>query len=390
MNATRKRPVYLDNHATTPVDPRVLAKMLPFFTEAFGNASSTDHEHGAESHAAVEEARREVARLVGAEAKEIVFTSGATESINLALIGAAEERAANGKHIITSAIEHPAVLDTCRYLETRGWEVTYLPVDANGLHDPGQFEASVREDTVLVSVMAANNEIGVLQPIREIAAIAHDVGAWFHTDATQAVAYAALDVQETGCDLVSFSSHKIYGPKGVGALYLRRSYPRARVVEQMHGGGHEGGFRSGTLNVPGIVGFGEAAALASMVRQTESQQVRAIRDSLLEELRERLGAIEVNGDLQKRLPNNLSFAIPGIEARSILTQVSSVLSASVGSACATASVSPSHVLLALGHGEERAHASIRFGVGRFNSDEDVSLAVGAISEAVRRLRALQT
>jgi cysteine desulfurase len=385
----RPRPVYLDHHATTPVDPRALEKMLPYFTSIFGNASSMDHHHGAEAQAAVEKARGQVARLIGADAKEIVFTSGATESINLALLGAAQQRVDRGKHIITSLIEHPAVLDTCRYLETRGWEITHLPVDPNGLHDPEQFKAALRPDTVLVSVMAANNEIGVIQPIREIAEIAHSAGALFHTDATQAVGYEALDVHQARIDLASFSAHKIYGPKGVGALYVRRSYPRVRIVQQLHGGGHERGLRSGTLNVPGIVGFGEAAAIASSVRSSESQRVRLLRDELLRGLQGLGVGVQVNGDLTRRLPNNLNVAFLAHEARSILALISDEVSVSLGSACASASVHPSHVIVALGDGEARSHSSIRFGLGRFNEHGDVQAAVTAIARAVHQLERLR-
>ena len=388
MTTTPKRPVYLDNHATTPVDPRVLEKMLPFFTDAFGNASSTDHEHGNEAHAAVETARGHVARTIGADAKEIVFTSGATESINLALIGVAESRQADGRHIVTSVIEHPAVLDTCGYLESRGWEVTYLPVDASGLHDPAQFAAVIRSDTVLVSVMAANNEIGVIQPLREIADVAHAAGAWFHTDATQAVSYTRIDVRDLGVDLLSFSSHKVYGPKGVGALFVRRTHPRVRVLRQVHGGGHERGLRSGTLNVAGVVGFGEAAALTVSERTTETARVRALRDALLAGLRDEVDGVMVNGDIECRLPNNLNVAIADVESRSLLPQVSSAISVSLGSACATGSVSPSHVIRALGFGDERAHRSVRFGIGRFNTHDDIGVAVRAIAEATSRVRRL--
>lgn len=389
MTRPATRPIYLDNHATTPVDPRVLAKMLPYFTDVFGNASSTDHEHGAEAHAAVERARGQVARAIGAEAKEIVFTSGATESINLALVGAAEARKTTGRHIVTSVIEHPAVLDTCRHLESRGWEVTYVPVNSNGLHDPGQFAEAVRPDTILVTVMAANNEIGVLQPIREIAAVAHGVGAWFHTDATQAVAYTDMDVRAVRVDLLSFSAHKLYGPKGVGALFTRLDYPRVRLRRQTHGGDHERGIRSGTLNVPGIVGFGAAAELAAANRITESKRVNALRDSLLRQLVEQVSEVEINGDLNQRLPNNLNAAFVGLEARSLLTLVSSDVSLSLGSACATGKVEPSHVIGALGHADERSHASIRFGLGRFNTEEDIAVAVVAILNAVNRLRSLK-
>ena len=390
MTTLRPKPVYLDNHATTPVDPRVLECMLPYFTTLFGNASSTDHDHGAEAHTAVENARTQVARAIGADAKEIVFTSGATESINLALIGVAEARQSSGKHIVTSAIEHPAVLDTCRHLEARGWEVTYVGVDANGLHDPAQFEAALRPDTVLVSVMHANNEIGVIQPLREIASAASAVGALMHTDATQAVGYLDVDVRALGVDLLSFSSHKIYGPKGVGALFVRRTSPRIRVIRQMHGGGHERGLRSGTLNVAGIVGFGKAAALAKAERVAEAERVRCMRDALLTSFRASLDGVEVNGDMARRLPNNLNIAFADVESRSLLAQVSSEISVSLGSACATGSVTPSHVIQALGFGDERAHGSMRFGFGRFNSNDDVNVAVNAISKAVTRVRELRT
>lgn len=380
------RPVYLDNHATTPMDPRVLEAMLPYFTEAYGNASSTDHEHGAEAQKAVERARGQVASLIGASPAEIVFTSGATESVNLALIGAAIARQEIGRHIVTSVIEHPAVLDSCRHLETMGWEVTYVPVAANGLHEPGQFESVVRPDTVLVSVMAANNEIGVLQPIREIAAVVHGVGAWFHTDATQAVAYTDVDIRDIGADLLSFSSHKIYGPKGVGALFIRRSYPRVRIAKQTFGGGHERGVRSGTLNVPAIVGFGVAASAVAATRHGEAKRLKNLRDSLLKCLESEIGGVEVNGDLQTRLANNLNVAFAGLDARSIISMTRQEISVSLGSACATGTVAPSHVIMALGYGEDRAHSSVRFGFGRFNDQHDVVTAVDSLKRAVSRLR----
>lgn len=381
----RSRPVYLDYHATTPVDARVLESMLPFFGERFGNATS-DHTFGVEAHEAVERARTQVANGIGADPAEIVFTSGATESINLAIIGVAESTEARGRHIVTSVIEHPAVLDTCRYLESRGWDVTYLPVDGDGLHSVAQVASAMRPQTVLVSIMAANNEIGVLQPIEEIAAVVRAHGALFHTDATQALCYVPINVHQAGIDLLSCSSHKVYGPKGVGALYVRRSFPRVKLRQLSHGGGHERGMRSGTLNVPGIVGFGAAVELASRARREEALGVRALRDELLTLLSDGIEGVTVNGHVTHRLPNNLNITIEGVESRSVLSLVAGKVALSTGSACATGKVEPSHVVMSLPGGEARAHSALRMAVGRSTTRDDVAEASRAIISAVDAIR----
>ncbi len=388
QNGLSRRPVYMDHHATTPVDPRVLEAMLPYFSQVFGNAASVDHEYGAEASQAVEAARDQIARLINARADEIIFTSGATESDNLAILGVAEQYADRGNHIITCMTEHKAVLDTCKYLERKGWRVTYLPVDQQGLVDPDDVRRAITPGTVLISIMAANNEIGVLAPIAEIGRIAREREVIFHTDATQAVGHIPVDVEAMNIDLLSMSAHKIYGPKGIGALYVRRRHPRVRVAEQMHGGGHERGMRSGTLNVPGIVGFGRALEIAGQEMESESQRLRALRDRLWTELQARLDHVELNGHPTQRLPHNLSIAIPGIESRSLLVQLKHDVALSTGSACTTAKVEPSHVILALGYGEERAHCSLRFGLGRENTEADVDFVVERLAVTVRRLARL--
>lgn len=383
-----RHPVYMDHHATTPVDPRVMEAMLPYFSQIFGNAASIDHVYGAEAENAVEHARRQIAQLINARPSEIVFTSGATESDNLAILGVAEKYADHGNHLITCVTEHKAVLDTCHYLENRGWRVTYLPVDQKGLLDPDDVRRAITSNTVLISVMAANNEIGVLAPISEIGQIAHDHEVLFHTDAAQAVGHIPIDVQAMNLDMLSISAHKIYGPKGVGALYVRRLRPRVRVAEQLHGGGHERGMRSGTLNVPGIVGMGKALDIAGKEMQAETGRLCRLRDQLWTRLQATLNSVELNGHPAQRLPHNLSVAIPGVESRSLLVQLKKDVALSTGSACTTAAVEPSHVLLALGYGEERAHCSLRFGLGRENTENDVSFVVECLSEAVQLLRRL--
>lgn len=387
-NELSRRPVYMDHHATTPVDPRVVEAMLPYFDQVFGNAASVDHEYGAEALRAVERAREHIASIINARLDEIIFTSGATESDNLAILGVAEQYADRGNHIITCVTEHKAVLDTCRYLEHKGWRITYLPVDQQGLVDPDDVRRAITPDTVLISIMAANNEIGVLAPIAEIGRIAREHEVLFHTDATQAVGHIPIDVEMMNIDLLSMSAHKIYGPKGIGALYVRKRRPRVRVAEQMHGGGHERGMRSGTLNVPGIVGFGKALEIAGREMETESQRLRSLRDRLWAELQARLDHVELNGHPTQRLPHNLSIAIPGIESRSLLIQLKHDVALSTGSACTTAKVEPSHVILALGYGEERAHCSLRFGLGRENTEADVDFVVGKLVAAVQRLHHL--
>lgn len=388
MEEARSQRIYLDHHATTPVDPRVVEAMLPYFTDVFGNASSVDHVYGAEAKHAVDEARGRVAQLLRADPAEVIFTSGATESNNLAIKGVAESLSERGKHIITCATEHPAVLDTCADLEVRGWQVTYLPVAPDGLVDPSEVARSITAETVLISIMAANNETGVLSLIQEIGEVAREHDVLFHTDATQAVPHVEIDVSKVGVDLLSLSGHKMYGPKGVGALYVRRRSPRIKLHPQLHGGGHERKFRSGTLNVPGIVGLGAAAALVHMERSEESNRVAALRRDMWEEIQERVGRVNLHGHEARRLPNSLNFAVQGVESRSVIAQVRDRLAISTGSACATLDVEPSHVLLAMGFDEEEAHSTLRIGLGRFTTEDEVVGAVELLARAVSRARRL--
>ncbi len=381
------KPIYLDNHATTPVDPRVLEAMLPYFSEKFGNAASRSHSYGWEAEQAVERAREQIAGLIGASAKEIIFTSGATESDNLALKGVAEMYAERGDHIITAATEHKAVLDACKHLEKQGRRVTYLPVDREGLIDLDQLRRAITDRTILISVMWANNEIGVLQPIRQIGRIARERGVLFHTDATQAVGKVPVNVEEDCVDLMSLSAHKMYGPKGVGALYVRRKNPRVQLAAQMDGGGHERGMRSGTLNVPGIVGFGEACAICAREMAEEAVRLAALRDRLKDRLLAELDEVYVNGSLAHRLPNNLNMSFAYVEGESLMMAMKDV-AVSSGSACTSATLEPSYVLKALGVSDDLAHTSIRFGLGRFNTAEEIEYAAGRVIEAVRRLREL--
>jgi cysteine desulfurase len=378
-------PVYMDHHATTPVDPRVVEAMLPYFTEMPGNAASIDHIYGTEANQAVTRAREQISSLINAKPREIIFTSGATESDNLALIGVAQKYAGKGKHIITCQTEHKAVLDTCKYLQEQGWDVTYLPVDQQGLLDPDDVRRAIRPDTVLITIMAANNEIGVLAPLAEIGRIAREYGVFFHTDATQAVGHIPIDVQAMNIDLLSMSAHKIYGPKGVGALYVRSSRPRVGIAEQIHGGGHERSMRSGTINVPGVVGFGKALEIAKKEMRQEAVRLSELRNKLWNELRENIPGIELNGHPTVRLPHNLSVAIPGIESRLVLMRLKNDVAISIGSACTTANVEPSHVLLALGYGEERAYSSLRIGLGRENLLEDVYFTKKQLINSIQQL-----
>jgi len=382
-----KTPIYLDNHATTPVDPRVLKAMLPYFTERFGNAASRNHSFGWQAEEAVEKARRQIAELIGATPKEIIFTSGATESNNLAIKGAAEMYAEKGNHIITVATEHKAVLDTCKRLEKRGCQVTYLSVNKDGLIDPDQLRKTITDRTVLISVMYANNEIGVVQPIAEIGRIAKERGVLFHSDATQAVGKVPVNVIEDDIDLMSLSAHKMYGPKGIGALYVRRKNPRVQLTAQMDGGGHERGMRSGTLNVPAIVGLGEACAICQREMAEESGRLGELRDHLKDRLLAELDEVYVNGSMEHRLPNNLNMSFAYVEGESLLMGINDV-AVSSGSACTSATLEPSYVLKALGVGEDLAHTSIRFGLGRFNTAEEIEYVVGRLVEVVRRLREL--
>jgi cysteine desulfurase len=376
--------VYLDHHATTPVDPRVLAAMLPFFGPKFGNAASRSHRFGWEAEKAVEFARKRVAALAGATPREIVFTSGATESNNLAIKGVAEAHRNAGNHIVTMATEHKAVLDPARHLERSGLAVTVLPPCPDGLIDLDRLRAAIRPETLLVSVMYANNEIGVIQPIGEIGAICRDRGVLFHCDAAQAFGKIPIDVNASGIDLMSVSAHKMYGPKGVGALFVRRR--KVQLAAQMDGGGHEAGMRSGTLNVPGIVGFGEACALCAGEMAEESVRLGALRDRLLEQLAGGLEAVTVNGSLEHRLPGNLNVSFAGVNAESLLMSLPEV-ALSTGSACSSAVAEPSHVLRALGIGEDLAHSSVRFGLGRFNTADEIDFVARRVIESVKRLRA---
>ncbi len=380
-----KLPIYFDYSATTPVDPRVAEKMIPYLVEKFGNPASRSHAFGWEAEAAVEEAREEVARLVNADPKEIVWTSGATESNNLALKGAANFYAGKGKHIITVKTEHKAVLDTCRELERQGFEVTYLDVQDNGLINLEVFKGALRPDTILVSVMFVNNEIGVIQPIAEIGEICREKGIIFHVDAAQATGKVDIDLATLKVDLMSFSAHKTYGPKGIGALYIRRK-PRIRLEAQMHGGGHERGFRSGTLATHQIVGMGEAFRLAREEMAVENKRIGALRDRLLKGLSD-IEHVFVNGDLTHRVPHNLNISFAYVEGESMLMAIKD-LAVSSGSACTSASLEPSYVLRALGRDDELAHSSIRFTIGRFNTEEEVDYAVKLLHEKIGKLREL--
>ena len=380
-----KLPIYLDNSATTPVDPRVAEKMIPYLVEKVGNPASRSHAFGWEAEAAVETARDEVAKLVNADPKEIVWTSGATESDNLAIKGAANFYSGKGKHLITLKTEHKAVLDTCRELERHGFEVTYLDVQENGLIDLEGLKAAIRPDTILISVMFVNNEIGVIQPIAEIGEICREKGIIFHVDAAQATGKVAIDLTTLKVDLMSFSAHKMYGPKGIGALYIRRK-PRVRLEAQMHGGGHERGFRSGTLPTHQIVGMGEAFRIAREEMVEENKRIRALRDRLLKGLTD-IEHVFVNGDLQQRVPHNLNISFAYVEGESMLMAIKD-LAVSSGSACTSASLEPSYVLRALGRDDELAHSSIRFTIGRFNTEEEVDYAVRLLHEKIGKLREL--
>jgi cysteine desulfurase len=382
-----KLPIYMDNHATTPMDPRVFETMRPYFTEVFGNAASRNHAFGWQAEEAVENARKQVADLVGANVKEIVFTSGATESDNLAIKGVAEMYAEKGNHIITAATEHKAILDTCKRLEKNGYRVTYLPVQANGLIDLDMLREAITPKTILVSIMYANNEIGVIQPVAEIGKIARERGVLFHSDAVQAIGKVPVNVIKDNIDLMSITGHKLYGPKGVGALYVRRRNPRVQVTAQMDGGGHERGMRSGTLNVPGIVGLGKACELCRLEMAVESKRMAYLRDKLKDKLMNELDEVYINGTMESRLPQNLNISFAYVEGESLLMGINDI-AVSSGSACTSATLEPSYVLKALGAGDDLAHSSIRFGLGRFNTEEEVDYVGGKVVEVVRKLREL--
>jgi cysteine desulfurase len=382
-----KLPIYLDNHATTPMDPRVFEAMKPYFTEFFGNAASRNHSFGWEAEEGVEKARKQIADLIGATPKEIVFTSGATESNNLALKGIAEMYAERGNHIITQATEHKAVLDTCKRLEKSGVRVTYLPVQQNGLIDLNQLRDAITDKTILISIMYANNEIGVVQPVAEIAKIAKERGVLFHSDAVQAIGKIPVNVTADGIDVMSLTAHKLYGPKGVGALYVRRRNPRVQITAQIDGGGHERGMRSGTLNVPSIVGLGAACEIARSEMIEESNRLRALRDRLKNKLMSELDEVYINGTMEHRLPHNLNISFNYVEGESLLMGINDI-AVSSGSACTSATLEPSYVLKALGAGDDLAHSSIRFGIGRFNTQEEIDYVAGKVIDVVRKLREL--
>lgn len=380
-----KLPIYLDNNATTPMDPRVLEAMLPYFTEKFGNAASRSHAFGWAAEEAVDYAREQVAKLINADPKEIIFTSGATEGDNLAIKGVFEMYASKGNHIITCTTEHKAVLDTCKHIEKLGGEVTYLPVQADGLVDLAELEKAITDKTVLIAIMYGNNEIGVVQPVREISAIAKKHGVLFFTDATQAVGKIPVDVIADGIDLMTFSGHKMYGPKGVGALYVRRKNPRVKVTAQMDGGGHERGMRSGTLNVPGIVGLGKACELCRLEMADEAVRLSALRDKLEIALLQ-VEEAYVNGNREHRLPHVANISFKYVEGEGLMMGFNKNIALSSGSACTSASLEPSYVLKALGLGDDLAHSSLRFGLGRFTTEEQIDYTIKAVTDTVLKLR----
>jgi cysteine desulfurase len=376
----------MDNHATTPVDPRVIEAMLPYFNAKFGNAASRSHVFGWTAEESVSYSREQIAKLIGAESeKEIVFTSGATESDNLAIKGIADFLKDKGDHIITSVVEHKAVLDSCKRLEKEGFRVTYLPVGTDGRVDPDDVKRAITDKTILVSIMLANNEVGTVNPLAEIGAIARERGVLFHSDAVQGIGKVPFDVQKMNVDLASITAHKMYGPKGVGALYIRRSKPRVRLVAQMDGGGHERGSRSGTLNVPGIVGFGKAADIMLKEGAAENARILGQRERLRKLLTTSLEEVQLNGSLEHRLPGNLNVSFAFVEGEALMMSIKDV-AVSSGSACTSASLEPSYVLRAMGVGEELAHSSIRFGIGRFNTDEEVDYVGDLVIDSVKKLR----
>lgn len=380
-----KLPIYLDNNATTPCDPRVVEEMIPYFTEKFGNAASRSHAFGWVAEEAVDYAREQVAKLINADPKEIIFTSGATEADNLGIKGVYEMYASKGNHIITCTTEHKAVLDTCKHIEKLGGQVTYLQVQPNGLIDLKELENAITDKTILITIMYGNNEIGVIQPIREISAIARKHGVLFFTDGTQAVGKIPVDVQADGIDLMAFSAHKMYGPKGVGALYVRRKNPRVKVTAQMDGGGHERGMRSGTMNVPGIVGFGKACEICMNEMEAEAKRLSAMRDRLEAGLME-LEESYVNGSVEHRLPHVANISFKYVEGEGLMMGFNKNIALSSGSACTSASLEPSYVLKALGLGDDLAHSSLRFGLGRFTTDEQIDYTINAIKDTVTKLR----
>lgn len=378
-------PIYMDNHATTPMDERVLQAMLPYFGKVFGNAASRNHQFGWEAEQAVDKAREQIAKLIGCTPKEIIFTSGATESNNLAIKGIAEMYREKGNHIITQVTEHKAVLDTCKKLERQGYDITYLPVETDGLVSVEKLRAAITDKTILVTIMYANNEIGVVQPVKEIGALCHEKGILFHTDAVQAVGKVPVNVQADNIDVLSLTAHKLYGPKGVGALYVRRRNPRVQITEQINGGGHERGMRSGTLNVPGIVGLGAACELAGNEMAAETARLTELRDYLKNKFENALDYLHVNGNMDHHLPGNLNMSFVHVEGESLLMGINDV-AVSSGSACTSATLEPSYVLKALGLGDDVAHSSIRFGLGRFNNKAEVDYVSDKVIKIVQHLR----
>ena len=376
--------IYLDNQATTPLDPEVFSAMSPWFTEKFGNASSRNHTYGWEAEEAVEIARESVAAIIGSLPKEIIFTSGATEANNIALQGAAKNYQNQGRHIITLKTEHKAVIDVCQHLSEDGFDITYLPVDKDGMLNVNKFEDAIRDDTIFASVMHVNNEIGVIQPIKELGAICKNKNVIFHVDAAQSVGKIPLNIDDMGIDLLSISAHKFYGPKGVGALYIRRKDPRVQLQPVMFGGGHERGVRSGTLPVPNIVGMGRACDLAADVMNEENLKITTLRDALLQGIRDKNPNALVNGSMEKRVAGNLNMSFPGVNNEAIIAAIPEIAISS-GSACTTSTMEPSHVLLALGISKEEAYSSLRFGIGRFNTEEDIHIAVKSINGCMKKL-----
>ncbi len=380
-----QRPIYLDCHSTTPVDEKVLSAMLPYFTEHFGNAASIGHMYGWEAEAAVKKARETIAEAINATPEEIVFTSGATEANNLAIKGVVEAYFSQGQHIITVETEHNAVIDPCNYLKTLGFEITFIPVQKDGIINLKDLEKAFRDDTILVSIMAANNEIGVLQPLAEIGAMCHERNIIFHSDCAQAIAKIPLDVQAMNIDLMSLTAHKVYGPKGIGALYVRRRNPRVNLASQQHGGGHERGMRSGTLYTPQIVGFGKAVEIALQTQATENAYLTQLRQSLWEQLSQLTG-IHLNGHPTQRLAGNLNVSVEGVDGSALLLGLQSIMAVSSGAACSSISTAPSHVLTALGHSEKLAYASVRFGIGRFNTATEINKVAEHFISTVESLR----
>ena len=383
-----KRLIYLDNNATTPVDPRVMEAMIPYFTQNFGNAASRNHPFGWVAEEGVDYAREQVAKLIGAEDKEIIFTSGATESINLALKGAFEMYAKKGNHIITVKTEHKAVLDTCKHIEKMGGEVTYLDVKYDATIDLAELEAAIKPNTILICVMYANNETGVIQPVKEIGEICEKHGVLFMSDITQAVGKIPINVKELGIHLAAFTAHKMYGPKGVGALFVNRVKPRVKVVAQVDGGGHERGMRSGTLNVPGIVGFGKAAEVAMQDMQKDAERLSKLRDKLQTALMEQLEEVTINGNVNSRMPHVTNMSFKHVEGEGLMMTFNQEIGLSSGSACTSASLEPSYVLVAMGLGDDLAHSSLRFSLGRFTTEEDIDYTIGAIRDGVNHMRDL--